>query len=91
MLLNKVDLLPHLSFDVERCVANARRVHPAIEVIEISATSGQGMADWLAWIERGARAARDRRHAREGAERAPAAGPAPAAHGAPAAPAAQGA
>ena len=65
MLLNKVDLLPHLSFDVERCVANARQVHPAIEVIEISATSGEGMSDWLAWIERGARAARDPRLARE--------------------------
>jgi hydrogenase nickel incorporation protein HypB len=61
MLLNKVDLLPHLSFDVERCVANARRVHPAIEIIEISATSGEGMHDWLIWIERGARAAREHR------------------------------
>jgi len=60
MLLNKVDLLPHLSFDVERCLANARQVHPGIEIIEISATSGQGMADWLAWIERGARASRQR-------------------------------
>ena len=61
MLLNKVDLLPHLSFDVERCLANARRVNPAIEIIEISATSGEGMHDWLAWIERGAHAARQRR------------------------------
>ena len=60
MLLNKVDLLPHLSFDVGRCVANARRVHPGIEILEVSATSGQGLADWLAWIERGARAARSR-------------------------------
>ena len=60
MLLNKVDLLPHLSFDVERCLANARQVHPGIEIIEISATSGQGMADWLAWIERGARVSRHR-------------------------------
>jgi hydrogenase nickel incorporation protein HypB len=58
MLLNKVDLLPHLSFDVERCVANARRINPAIEIIQLSATSGQGMASWLGWIERGADAAR---------------------------------
>jgi len=65
MLLNKVDLLPHLSFDVERCIANARQVHPAIEVIEISATSGEGMSEWLAWIERGARAARAPRLAGE--------------------------
>ena len=48
MLLNKVDLLPHLSFDVERCIANARQVHPAIEVIEISATSGEGMLNAIA-------------------------------------------
>jgi hydrogenase nickel incorporation protein HypB len=58
MLLNKVDLLPHLSFDVERCIAYARRVNPAIEIVQVSATSGEGMGDWLAWIERGARAAR---------------------------------
>src|SRR5450755_3236092 len=61
MLLNKVDLLPHLSFDVERCLANARRVNPAIEIIEVSATTGEGMHDWLTWIERGARSARERR------------------------------
>ena len=57
MLLNKADLLPHLSFDVERCLANARRVNPAIEILQVSATSGAGMAPWLAWIERGVAAA----------------------------------
>ncbi len=61
MLLNKVDLLPHLSFDVERCLANARRVNPAIEIIQVSATTGQGLASWLAWIEHGALAARQQR------------------------------
>jgi hydrogenase nickel incorporation protein HypB len=61
MLLNKVDLLPHLSFDVERCLANARRIHPAIEIIELSAATGQGMDAWLDWIDRGARAARQQR------------------------------
>ena len=65
MLLNKVDLLPHLSFDVERCVANARRVQPEIEIIRISATSGEGMEAWIAWIEEGVRAARALRLARE--------------------------
>jgi hydrogenase nickel incorporation protein HypB len=57
MLLNKIDLLPHLAFDVARCLANARRVNPAIEIIELSATTGQGMDAWLGWIEAGARAA----------------------------------
>jgi hydrogenase nickel incorporation protein HypB len=57
MLLNKIDLLPYVEFDVAKCVAYARRVNPAIRVIELSATKGQGMADWLAWIDSGARAA----------------------------------
>lgn len=61
MLLNKVDLLPHLNFDVGQCLRNARRVNPSIEVIQVSATTGQGMEGWLAWIERGARDARQRR------------------------------
>ncbi len=61
MLLNKVDLLPHLRFDVERCIAYARRVNPAIEIIQLSATTGQGMDRWLQWIERGAGAARQQR------------------------------
>ena len=43
MILNKVDLLPHVSFDVERCKAYARRVNPGIEILELSATTGQGM------------------------------------------------
>jgi hydrogenase nickel incorporation protein HypB len=61
MLLNKIDLLPHLSFDLERCLGNARRINPAIEILQVSATSGQGMEAWLAWISQGARAARQRR------------------------------
>ena len=51
MLVNKIDLLPYLNFDVERCIAFARRVNPAIEVIRVSATAGEGMGDWLAWID----------------------------------------
>ena len=61
MLLNKVDLLPHLQFDVEACLANARRVNPGIEIIQVSAMSNQGMDHWLAWIAQGARAAREQR------------------------------
>ncbi|WP_018412530.1 hydrogenase nickel incorporation protein HypB [Methyloversatilis thermotolerans] len=51
MLLNKVDLLPHLRFDVERCIELARRVNPAISVIRLSAVTGEGMAEWLAWLD----------------------------------------
>lgn len=51
MLLNKIDLLPYLNFDVESCIAAARAVNPHIEVILISATSGKGMDSWLGWLE----------------------------------------
>ncbi len=50
MLLNKIDLLPHLQFDVERCIEYARRVNPGLQVLTVSATSGEGMGDWYAWI-----------------------------------------
>ncbi|MCX7167201.1 MAG: hydrogenase nickel incorporation protein HypB [Rhodocyclales bacterium] len=61
MLMNKCDLLPHLAFSVPKAIEFARRVNPGIEVIEVSATSGQGMDDWLAWIARGAAASRVQR------------------------------
>ncbi|KAA8996881.1 hydrogenase nickel incorporation protein HypB [Affinibrenneria salicis] len=51
MLLNKIDLLPYLNFDVERCLAYAREVNPDIEIMLISATRGDGMDSWLAWLE----------------------------------------
>jgi hydrogenase nickel incorporation protein HypB len=51
MLLNKIDLLPHLRFDVERCIAYARQVNPAIEVLQVSAETGAGMKAWYAWLE----------------------------------------
>ncbi|SQI97462.1 [NiFe] hydrogenase nickel incorporation-associated protein HypB [Klebsiella oxytoca] len=51
MLLNKVDLLPYLNFDVEKCLACAREVNPDIDIILLSATSGEGMDQWLRWLE----------------------------------------
>ncbi len=51
MLLNKCDLLPHLDFDVDQAIESARRVNPAIRVMRVSATTGEGMGDWLAWLE----------------------------------------
>jgi hydrogenase nickel incorporation protein HypB len=53
MLLNKCDLLPYLTFDANLAIENARRVNPNIEVIRISATSGEGMDEWLEWIKAG--------------------------------------
>ncbi len=50
MLLNKCDLLPYLDFDVDRCIEHARRVNPGIEVVRVSARSGDGMPAWLDWV-----------------------------------------
>lgn len=52
MVITKIDLLPHLRFDVARCIEGARRINPAIEVIQLSATSGEGMGAWLDWVAR---------------------------------------
>jgi hydrogenase nickel incorporation protein HypB len=61
LLLNKVDLLPHVSFDVKRAIEYARRVRPGIEVLQVSATTGVGMAAWLDWLREAGRRVRDRR------------------------------
>lgn len=58
MLLNKADLLPYLSFDVARCLEYARRINPRLEVIELSAASGEGMQAWLDWLIAGVQRAR---------------------------------
>lgn len=50
MLINKVDLLPYLDFDMEKCKEYARRVNPDIEIIEVSATKGTGMREWEEWL-----------------------------------------
>jgi hydrogenase nickel incorporation protein HypB len=50
MLLNKVDLLPYVAFNVARCVEYARRVNPSIEVLQVSATRGDGMDAWVGWV-----------------------------------------
>jgi hydrogenase nickel incorporation protein HypB len=51
MLLNKVDLLPHLNFDVDKCIDYARQVNPRIKVLQVSATSGEGLAAWYQWLK----------------------------------------
>lgn len=51
MIINKIDLVPHLNIDVQACIESARRVNPNIEIIALSATTGEGMEEWLAWLE----------------------------------------
>jgi len=52
MLINKIDLLPYVNFDVARCIDDARRVNPGIAVLQLSATRGEGMQAWLDWLLR---------------------------------------
>ncbi len=52
VLVNKIDLLPYVDFDVARCVDAARRARPGVEVIEVSATRGDGMDAWYDWLRR---------------------------------------
>jgi len=50
MLVSKCDLLPHLQFDVDALVANARKVRPRLDVLKTSATGGPGLDHWLQWL-----------------------------------------
>lgn len=55
MILNKIDLLPYVKFDVSRSIAYAREVNPAIEVLQVSATTGEGMPLWYDWLRQAGR------------------------------------
>ncbi|MEU7766164.1 hydrogenase nickel incorporation protein HypB [Nocardia sp. NPDC049190] len=58
VLVNKIDLLPYVDFDLDRCRAYAASVHPGIEVIPLSATTGEGLSRWYDWLAAKRRAAR---------------------------------
>ncbi len=68
MLLNKADLLPHLDFDVEAAIANARKVNRSIKVLQVSARSGEGLDGWIDWIRAAHGMARAGHSARSAAE-----------------------
>lgn len=51
LLLNKIDLLPHVEFDLERFRAEALKINPALEIIPISCKTGEGLDSWLKWLE----------------------------------------
>jgi len=62
LLINKIDLLPHVQFDVDAAIGYAHRMRPGLPAMRVSATTGEGFAEWLAWLEQGvasARAVRD--------------------------------
>jgi hydrogenase nickel incorporation protein HypB len=52
LLINKIDLLKYTNFNLKEAKANARRVHPDLEIIEISCVTGEGLEDWIAWLNK---------------------------------------
>lgn len=52
MILNKTDLLPHVDFDPDAAIANARQVNPAITALPLSARTGEGIGAWYDWLRR---------------------------------------
>lgn len=51
LVLNKIDLLPYVKFDIAQARENARKVHTGMEIVEVSCTTGAGLNEWLTWIE----------------------------------------
>lgn len=50
MILNKIDLLPYVNFNVDRACAFARSINKDIQIFSVSATTGQGMDEWYSWL-----------------------------------------
>lgn len=50
MIITKLDLLPYVHFDIEKCIEYARQVNPQIKVFQVSAQTGQGLEDWYKWL-----------------------------------------
>jgi hydrogenase nickel incorporation protein HypB len=51
VIINKIDLLPYVSFDLALAKENVRKVHQNAEILDVSATTGAGLNDWLGWLE----------------------------------------
>ena len=50
-IINKIDLLPYLDFDVEKLRSYALQINPKLTFFEVSATTGQGMDKWYSWLK----------------------------------------
>ncbi len=60
LLMTKLDLLPHVPFNISAARENARKVHPGMEIIEVSCTTGAGMDQWHEWLVKRQQAAKAR-------------------------------
>ena len=54
VVLTKVDLLPYVPFNIDLARENARKIHPEVEIVEVSCTTGQGLDQWRAWLRNAA-------------------------------------
>jgi hydrogenase nickel incorporation protein HypB len=52
MVLTKIDLLPYVPFRLGDAIANARSIQPGIEILQVSSTSGEGLGQWMEWVQR---------------------------------------
>ncbi len=51
LVITKTDLLPYVPFDINKAEENARKVHPGMEIVRVSSTAGNGLKEWLQWLE----------------------------------------
>jgi len=51
VIVNKSDLLPYVDFDVDKCLRRIRQINPRAEFLTLSATTGEGLADWFGWLD----------------------------------------
>jgi hydrogenase nickel incorporation protein HypB len=51
LVLNKIDLLPYVPFNIEAAAENARKVHPNMEIVKVSCLTTDGLRDWMKWLE----------------------------------------
>jgi hydrogenase nickel incorporation protein HypB len=50
LVLNKIDLLPYVPFDIEAAADNAHKVHPDMEIVKVSCLMGDGLREWMNWL-----------------------------------------
>ena len=50
VVLSKIDLLPYVPFDIAAARENARKIHPGVEILEVSCTTGEGIEAWQSWL-----------------------------------------
>jgi hydrogenase nickel incorporation protein HypB len=51
VIINKTDLLPYLQYDIDLAISNIRTVNPRAEILQLSASTGDGIDTWYRWIE----------------------------------------